>query len=104
MLMVKVICPVLFQLIDLSHQQCSLCEQAYNLNCFSKTMPTFILFYSFGFKMQKSYDKQMSLLSFIYKLLFRTTASKNILMLSKDVERGGKRGEGNFGFQMANPK
>lgn len=104
MLKVKVICPVLFQLIDVNHQQCSLCEQAYNLNCFSKTMSTFIRFYSFGFKMQESYDKQMSRLSFIYKLLFRTTALKNILMLSKEVERGRKGGGGNFGFQMANPK
>lgn len=51
---------VLFQLIDVNHQQCSLCEQAYNLNCFSKTMSTFIRFYSLGFKMQESYDKQMS--------------------------------------------
>lgn len=34
----------------------------------------------------------------IYKLLFRIMVLKNILMLFKDVERGGKRGEGNFGF------
>lgn len=40
----------------------------------------------------------MSWFLVIYKLLFRIMVLKNILMLFKEVERGGKGGGGNFGF------